>query len=96
MRDFIKEMLKISAFYLDKQKSFIPKKKYEVYQVSRIVLISANRWQLDVLTFLIQGYLTHVFKINPKRCEPASRRPTLKIVKQACTERERAKSSQLT
>ena len=26
----IKEMLKISAFYLEKQKSFIPK-KYEVY-----------------------------------------------------------------
>jgi hypothetical protein len=30
-------------------------KKYEVYQVSRIVLFSTDRWPLDVLTFLIQG-----------------------------------------
>ena len=31
-------------------------KKYEVYQVSRIVLFSSNRWPLDVLTFLIYGF----------------------------------------
>ena len=30
MKKGIKEMLKISAFYLDKQKSFIPKKKIGV------------------------------------------------------------------
>ena len=34
-------MLKISAFYLDKEKSFIPK-KIEVYHVPWIALISAN------------------------------------------------------
>ena len=49
-------MLKISAFYLDKQKSFIPKKKIEVYHVPWIALISAKRWRLDVLTFLIHGF----------------------------------------
>ena len=56
-------MLEISAFYLDKQKGFIPKKRYEVYQVelvsnqvSRIVLVSTKRWYLDVLTFLIHGF----------------------------------------
>ena len=41
----IKEMLKISAFYLDKQKSFIPKK----IEVPWIALISAKRWRIDVL-----------------------------------------------
>ena len=44
-------MLKSSAFYLDKQKSLIPK-KIEVYHVPQIALISAKRWRLDVLTFL--------------------------------------------
>jgi hypothetical protein len=44
-------MLKISAFYLDKQKSFFPKKN-----VPWIALISAKRWRLDVLTFLIHGF----------------------------------------
>ena len=46
-------MLKISAFYLDKQKSFIPK----VYLVPQIALISAKRWRLDILTFLIHGFV---------------------------------------
>mgnify|MGYP001389114537 CR=1 FL=1 len=50
-------MLKISAFYLDKQKSctmyILFLKEYEVYQVSRIVLLSADRWPPDVLTFLV-------------------------------------------
>jgi hypothetical protein len=44
-------MLNISAFYLDKQKSFIPKKKIEVYHVPQIALISAKRWQLKVRKF---------------------------------------------
>ena len=52
----IKKMLKFSAFYFDKQKSFLPKKRHEVYQVSRIVLFEINRWPLDVLTFLIHGF----------------------------------------
>jgi hypothetical protein len=43
-------MLKISGFYLDKQKSFISKK------LSWIALSSANRWRRDVLTFLIKGF----------------------------------------
>ena len=30
MKFFFKQMLKISAFYLVKQKSFIPKKKYDL------------------------------------------------------------------
>ena len=46
-------MLKISDFYLDKQKSFIPKK---ILSVPWIALFSANRWRLDVLTFLIKGF----------------------------------------
>jgi hypothetical protein len=50
-----KEMLKISDFYCDNQKIFIPK-KIEVYQVPWITLISAKRWRLDVLTFLIHGF----------------------------------------
>ena len=45
-------MLKISDLYLDKQKSFIPKKILSVW----IALFSANRWRLDVLTFLIKGF----------------------------------------
>ena len=49
-------MLNISAFYLDKQNSFIPKIFLEVYHVPWIALISAKRWQLDVLTFLIHGF----------------------------------------
>ena len=48
-------MLTISDFYLDKQKSFIPKKN-EVYHVPWIALNSAQRWRLDVLTFLIHGF----------------------------------------
>ena len=43
-------MLKISDLYLDKQKSVISKKN-----VPWIALFSANRWRLDVLTFLIKG-----------------------------------------
>ena len=31
-------------------------KKFEVYHVLWIVLISAKRWRLDVLTFLIHGF----------------------------------------
>jgi hypothetical protein len=46
-------MLKISDFYLDKQKGFIPKK---IWSVPWIVLFSANRWSLDVLTLLINGF----------------------------------------
>ena len=55
-------MLKISDFYLDKQKSFIPKmnimctKDLDVYHVPWIALFSANRWRLDVLTFHIKGF----------------------------------------
>ncbi len=48
-------MLKNSTFYVDKQKSFIPK-KYEMYQVSMAVHSETNRWPLDVLTFLIHGF----------------------------------------
>ena len=58
-------MLKISAFYLDKQKSFIPKKKFEVYHVPWIALISAKRWRLDVLTFLIHGFeYVHTYTVE--------------------------------
>jgi hypothetical protein len=46
-------MLKILAVYPDKQKSFIPKKKLKC---TVIALISAKRWRLDVLTFLIHGF----------------------------------------
>ena len=56
-------MLKISNFYLDKQKSFIPK-KIEVYHVPWIALISAKRWRLDVLTFLIYGFVGYDTKIK--------------------------------
>ena len=45
-------MLKISDFYLDKQKSFILKKILGV----PIVLFSANRWPLNALTFLVHGF----------------------------------------
>ena len=34
-------------------------KKYEVYQISRIVLFEINRWPLDVLTFLSHGFGTN-------------------------------------
>ena len=44
-------MLKISDFYLDKQKSFIPKKNITLDSI-----FSAKRWCLDVLTFLIKGF----------------------------------------
>ena len=46
-------MLKISDFYLDKQKSFIPKKNM---YTPWIALFSAKRWRHDVLTFLIKGF----------------------------------------
>ena len=46
-------MLKFSDLYLDEQKSFIPKK---ILSVLWITLSSANRWRLDVLTFLIKGF----------------------------------------
>ena len=50
-------MLQISDLYLDKQKSFIPKKniKCTMYHAWR-AFFSANRWRLDVLTFLIKGF----------------------------------------
>ena len=53
-------MLKISEFYLDKRKSFIPKinTKCTMY----IALFSANRWRLDVLTFLIKGFVAIIGK----------------------------------
>ena len=38
-------------------KNVLFQKKNEVYQVSRIVLFSTNRWPLDVLTFLIHGFV---------------------------------------
>ena len=51
----IKEMLKISDFYLGKQKSFIPKKILSVpYTMNNY--FPANRWPLDVLTFLIHDF----------------------------------------
>ena len=48
-------MLTISDFYLDKPKSFIPKKILK-YHVPWIALFLANRWRLDVLTFRIKGF----------------------------------------
>ena len=46
-------MLKISAFYLDIQKSVIPKKDLKL---PWIALFSAKRWRLDFLTFFIHGF----------------------------------------
>ena len=45
---------KFQLFQLDKQKSFIPEKRYEVYQVSSFFQI--NRWPLYVLTLLIHSF----------------------------------------
>ena len=42
-KSWIKQLLKISAFYPDKQKSFIPKK---IWSVPWIVLSSANRCRI--------------------------------------------------
>ena len=47
-----KQILKVSDFYLDKQKKILK----EVYHVPWIVLFSADRWPLEVLTFLIHGF----------------------------------------
>ena len=38
-------MLKISAFYLEKQKSFIPKRKYDLGRSLYIGQESSNRWR---------------------------------------------------
>ena len=51
-------MLKISDLYLDKQKYFIHKKILSVPCTMYHALFSANRWCLDVLTFLIKGFGT--------------------------------------
>ena len=48
-------MLKILDFFLDKQKSFIPKKILSVPCTMDSSFL-ANRWRLDVLTFLIKGF----------------------------------------
>ena len=48
-------MLKISDFYLDKQKFFVPKKILSV-TCTMESFFSANRWRLDVLTFLVKGF----------------------------------------
>ena len=48
---FYKIDAEISALYLEKQKSFIPKKKYDLSHMARIVLLSTNRWPLDGAIF---------------------------------------------
>ena len=53
-------MLNFSDFYLDKQKMFFFPKK--ILNVPRIALFSANRWRLDVLTFLIKGFAENDIK----------------------------------
>ena len=53
-------MLKISDFYLDKQKGFIPKK---ISSVPWIALFSANRWRLDIQTFLIKGFDANLYVV---------------------------------
>ena len=47
----ISRKTELSNVHLDKQKIFIHK-KYEV-----LPLFSANKWHLDVLTFLIKGFV---------------------------------------
>ena len=42
--------------YILTNKKVLFLKKYELYQVSKIVLFEIDRWRLDVLTFLIHGF----------------------------------------
>jgi hypothetical protein len=50
-------MLKISAFYHGKQKSFDPKKiRAKPSLHARIVLLVSNNWPYPVLTFLIHSF----------------------------------------
>ena len=62
-------MLIVSDFYLDIQKSFIPKKILGVpctMYISWIALFSANTWRLDVLTFFIKGFAKDcIIFLNP-------------------------------
>ena len=51
MKLFFKQMLKVSAFYLEKQKSFIPKKKYNLGHSLYIGQESSNRWRFAVPIF---------------------------------------------
>ena len=44
-------MLKISAFYLEKQKRFIPPKKYNLGRTLYIGQESSNRWRFAVPIF---------------------------------------------
>ena len=44
-------MLKVSAFYLEKQKSFIPKKIYNLGRSLYIGQESSNRWRFAVPIF---------------------------------------------
>lgn len=46
-------MLKVSILT---NKKVLFQKNYSVYHVPWTVLFSANRWRLDVLTFLIKGF----------------------------------------
>ena len=60
-------MLKISAFYLDKQKSFVPKKTYEVYHSSRIVLFSTNRCRI---VSQLETLLVYIALVTPSSKTP--------------------------
>ena len=53
MKFYFKQMLKVSAFYLEKQKSFIPKKNFKPYSVT------IQKMALAVLIFS-EGFDTHL------------------------------------
>ena len=59
-------------------------KKYEVYQVSRIVLLSTKRWLLDVLTLLINSFGSkYNLRLN-KKCVLLDLLTIIEIVEVPC------------
>ena len=51
MKFFSKQIVKVSAFYLEKQKGFIPKKIYNLNRSLYIGQESSNRWRFAVPIF---------------------------------------------
>ena len=77
-------MLKVSDFYLEKQKSFIPKKKYNFGRSLYIGQQSSNRWPFAVPIFR-EGFEedVHTYKLR------------IKLGRQNCHKREEEEASHI-
>ena len=76
LKFLFKPMLKVSVFYLEKQKSFIPKKPHNLGRSLYIGQESSNRWRFAVPIFR-EGFAWHILTFlisttNKRECQKCS------------------------